>query len=463
VRRFLGLRDLVHDAIDEITSLVEATHEDVARKPVVMLSRVEPLGHVARDIDSVRRAVARLAFDGVRGTNRTVQALCDRGIALASDALRAAGGVEVAGLRGEPAAQESHAMRAAPNGLETWLEMAESALNGMVGDFLEARGNPLATGMRLRCGGRPLVLARAELAQALPHATGKLILFVHGLASSDCVWTPGARASARASGKPDPASPVSFGDRVARALGYTPLYLRYNSGLRISKNGRALAQLLTELEAAYPVDIESIALVGHSMGGLVAQSAAFHAAELGEPWLARLDHVLGIGTPHFGAPLARAGHVVSSVAALFDTAGSQVSAKVLRARSAGIRDLSFGALFDGDGQEGEDEASLFAAEGHSRELRFVDGVAYGYVAARFRPSGSRAAEWIGDLLVHLPSASGQHSNPTRSIPFHMGHVVDGAHHVALTTHPDVYRQLERFLAECRPSRPGQAVVSRRPA
>lgn len=456
MRRLLGLRDLVHDAIDEITNLVEATHEGVARKPVALLSRVEPLGGVAREVDAVRRGVARLAFDGVRQTNRSVQALCDRGIRLAAEVARARG---VLG-GDQPVSRPLDGAGALPHAVEGWVERAESALNGAVGDFLEARGNPLATGMWLRHGGRPLVLGRAELGAALPHASGKLIVFVHGLASSDSVWAPSAPSSQRHDGTGvsvgQPVSvgePVSFGDEVARALGYTPLYLRYNSGLPISKNGRALARLLTELVAAYPLHIESLALVGHSMGGLVVQSAAQHAADLGEPWLARLDHVLGIGTPHFGAPLARAAHVVSSLAALFDTAGTQVPAKVLRARSAGMKDLSLGALLDahagderaGAGRAKEAEASLFAAQG----LRFVEGVAYGYIAARSRPSGSRASEWIGDWLVHLPSASGCHPNATRHIPFHMGHVVDGVHHVALTTHPDVCRQLERFLTECR--------------
>ena len=408
MQRLSGLRALVHDAIDAITTLVEETHEGVARKPVALLSRVEPLGSVAREVDGVRRSVARLAFDGVRGTNRAVQALLDRGLAVAARAVPS--GLELGG---------------APTALDAWVEQAESALNGVVGDYLEARGNPLATGMRLRHGGRSLVLNRGELAAALPACTAKVIVFVHGLASSDSVWAPGSNG-------------VSFGDEVSRTLGYTPLYLRYNSGLPIANNARALALLLTQLEAAYPVPIESIALVGHSMGGLVAQGAAAAADSLGEPWVAHLGHVLAIGTPHFGAPLARAGHIVSSLAALFDTAATQVSAKVFRARSAGIKDLSFGAQLD-DGLPG---------------LRFVDGVVYGAIAARFRPSGGgagwmkeRMGEWIGDLLVHLPSASGRHANPARHIPFHMRHVVDGVHHVALTTHPDVYRQLERFLTE----------------
>jgi triacylglycerol lipase len=445
VRRLSGLRDLVHDAIDAITNLVEETHEGVARKPVAALSVVEPLGALAREVDGVRRGVARLTFDGIRGTNRAVQALGDHGIALATRVARAAGAFDVA--RGGSAAVEPNGsqQRPAPNAFDAWVERAESALNGAVGDFLEARGNPLATGMRLRHAGRNLELGPAELRAALPDAARKLVIFVHGLGCSDSVWLASA-SSAEA-----PVQPVSFGQELERAHGYTSLCLRYNSGLHVSENGRALARLLAELYAAYPASIESIALVGHSMGGLVARSAAHHADEHGEAWLTKLEHVLSIGTPHFGAPLARAGHIVASVAALFDTAGTQVSAKVLRARSAGIKDLSFGALLDTDWRDdwrgGEAEASLFEAA--SGPCRFVEGVAYGSIAARFRPAGSRAAEWIGDLLVHLPSASGHHANPAHRIPFHMGHVVDGAHHVALTTHPDVYRQLERFLVECR--------------
>jgi triacylglycerol lipase len=450
VRRLFGLRVLVHDAIDAITNLVEETHEGVARKPVAVLSLVEPLGAVAREVDGVRRGVARLTFDGIRGTNRAVQALGDRSIAIATKAVRTATGFDVVPAEGSEASPPNASPHgAAPSGIDAWVERAESALNGVVGDFLEARGNPLATGMRLRHAGRNLELGKEQLRAALPGASGKLVIFVHGLGCSDSVWLPGTRPSAPAH------PPVSFGGELARAHGYTSLYLRYNSGLHVSTNGRELARLLAELHAAYPVPIESIAIVGHSMGGLVARSAAHHADERGEAWLAKLEHVLSIGTPHFGAPLARAGHIVSSLAARFDTAATQVSAKVLRARSAGIKDLSFGALLDTDwrddwrenGRDGQAEGSLFAAD--SGPCRFVEGVAYGYIAARFRPAGTRAAEWIGDLLVHLPSASGHHANPTRRIPFHMGHVVDGAHHVGLTTHPDVYRQLERFLLDCR--------------
>jgi triacylglycerol lipase len=453
MRRLLGLRDLVHDAIDEITNLVEETEEAVAQKPLAMLELVEPLGRVARGVDEVRRGVTRAVFDSVRGTNRGVQALADQGLALASAALERAGfepGRQPA-AGGPPAA--------ARLAFEAWVDVAESALNGVIGDYLAARGNPLATRMTLRRAGVSLPLRRQELGQALPAATGKLCIFVPGLASSDSVWRPAARPAelgARA--------PIDFAAELERELGYTALDLRYNSGLHIAENGRALALLLSELARVYPVRIEQIVLVGHSMGGLVVRSAAHYAEARGEPWLAQLTHVLSLGTPHFGAPLARAGHVVASVVGLFDNAATQVSAKVLRARSAGIKDLSFGALLDDDSldddshegtsHEGAAEVSFFDPQ---QPCPFVGGVAYGYVAARFRPSGSGPlGELLGDLLVHLPSASGQHRDPTRHLPFHMGHVIEGVHHVALTTHPDVYRQLRRFLTECRAPAPAGA-------
>jgi pimeloyl-ACP methyl ester carboxylesterase len=458
MRRLLGLRDLVHDAIHEITNLVEETQEAAAQKPMALLTLVEPVGRVARGVDEVRRGVARAVFDGVRGTNRGVQALCDQGIVLATAALERAGFERWSDL--EPEGARGDARLA----LDAWVDRAESALNGVIGDFLAARGNPLATRMSLRRGGIPVPLSRSGLSQALPAATGKLCIFVHGLACSDSVWRPAARTSEIsaeiADEMPEVAAraPLDFAVELERAHGYTSFDLRYNTGLHISENGRALAQLLSELTRVYPVPIDQIALVGHSMGGLVVRSAAHYAEQRGEPWLTQLTHVLSIASPHFGAPLARVGHVVSTVTGLFDTAATQVSAKVLRARSAGIKDLSFGALLDDDGPGGAAEASLF---GPQQSCPFVPGVAYGYVAARFRPSGVRDSiegssseggfgEWLGDLLVHLPSASGKHDDPARQLPFHMGHVIEGAHHVALTTHPDVYHQLERFLTECQP-------------
>ena len=54
--------------------------------------------------------------------------------------------------------------------------------------------------------------------------------------------------------------------------GVTPVYLRYNPGRHISENGRDLAHRLQALVDAWPVPVEAISILAHSMGGLVSRS-----------------------------------------------------------------------------------------------------------------------------------------------------------------------------------------------
>lgn len=57
--------------------------------------------------------------------------------------------------------------------------------------------------------------------------------------------------------------------------------IRNNTGLPAAVNGARLVSLLDEIHAGWPVRIRSIALVGHSMGGLVIRSA-YAKADLSE-------------------------------------------------------------------------------------------------------------------------------------------------------------------------------------
>lgn len=416
MRRLLGLRDFVHDAIEKTTDLVEETHDAAARKPIAVMEHVEALGAVARAVDLPRSAIAKLVFDRIRATNRTVQAISDVGYKLVEAVLPPELPIEHTPLG---------------KAVSEWTDRAESALNAVAGDFLAARDNGLSITMSLRSEGRDV--SPAELAAQLRDANSKVCIFVHGLGCSDSIW----RERDETSG-----DEVSFGRQLAQEHGYTPLYVRYNTGLHISQNGRALALLLEALAQVYPVELREVALVGHSMGGLVARSAAHYGRALEHAWVARLSHVLCIGSPHFGAPLERAGNVLASVLGFFDVAGTQVPKKLLNARSAGVKDLRFGSVLDEDWAEGDPDAFFTDT---SRHAPFVEGVAYGYVAAHFKPASGAVGELLGDLLVQLPSATGRHRDETRHLPFHMGHVLEGVHHVALTNHPSVYPQIVRFL------------------
>jgi pimeloyl-ACP methyl ester carboxylesterase len=259
---------------------------------------------------------------------------------------------------------------------------------------------------------------------------------VHSLSTTEWLWS---LSSEHHYGDPG----VTFGTRLEADLGFTPLYLRYNTGRHISENGRLLSKLLNELLAAYPVPIDEIALVGHSMGGLVARSAAHYGSEHGEPWAERLRHIACIGSPHLGAPLEKAVNLLSGILRKVDAAGARVPAELLNARSAGIKDLRYGYIFDEE-WAGKDPDQVFANA--RRNVPLVDGVGYYFVAATItRDPAHPVGQLLGDLLVRLPSASGAAPEPPRRIAFRSGAVFSGMDHIHLANHPGVYEALRDQL------------------
>jgi pimeloyl-ACP methyl ester carboxylesterase len=300
------------------------------------------------------------------------------------------------------------------------------AIAGLTGDALEEEGSPLAQPMAVRVGGEPVPAERAALADAFPAASPRVIVFLHGLMETEFSW--GGRNG--------------YGARLERELGCTPVYVRYNSGLRISLNGRCLSELMDELVAAWPVEVEQIALIGHSMGGLVARSACHRGSEDGAAWARLVKHSVSLGTPHMGAPLEQAVHMLSAgLAALPET---RPVANFLRRRSGGIRDLRQGSLVDADWR-GKDPDTLRAAA--CAEVPLLEGATHCFVSATVTRSDRHpVGRLIGDTLVLKPSATGR--SRTRRIPFEeeFGMHLGGAHHFALLNHPAVYEKLRAWLA-----------------
>src|SRR5207248_2219131 len=145
--------------------------------------------------------------------------------------------------------------------------LALGALNGMLGDKLLASHPELALELTVRLDGRAVETDSQGLRQAFPHAGPRLAVFLHGLCETEGAWRLG--------------STPPFGSRLRDELGYTPLYVRYNTGLHVSDNGRRLSEVLEAVVTAWPVDVAGIVLVGHSMGGLVARSACRYGEGLG--------------------------------------------------------------------------------------------------------------------------------------------------------------------------------------
>jgi hypothetical protein len=306
---------------------------------------------------------------------------------------------------------------------------ALAALNGVMGDRLAEQGNPLATTMGLWLDGQQLAL-QAPL--VLPQARSTVVLMLHGLCMNDLQWNSSADGVA-----------TNHGQALAAALDATPLYLRYNSGLHISDNGRQLAALLDALHTVWPVPLTRLVLLTHSMGGLVARSAVDVAQQQERSWLQALRQIIFLGTPHHGAPLERAGHWLHTV--LGSTPYSAPFAALARLRSAGITDLRWGHVRDQDWQHQDRFAT---AHDQRQPLPLPAGVdCYAIAASTAAQRGRMAERLLGDGLVPLRSALGQHDQPAFDLQFPAARqaVFYRTGHLALLSSAAVQAQLLEWL------------------
>ncbi len=312
-------------------------------------------------------------------------------------------------------------------------EAVLAALNGVLGDQLEQNHNPLATPMTLRHQGRAL---NPNAMPAMPQATGKVLLLIHGLCMNDLQWTPGEPA---ADGNPV----ADIAATLATELGYTPVYLRYNTGRHTSHNGRDLAAILEQLLAHWPATVKELTVVVHSMGGLVIRSAVYSAQQDKLRWPSQLKNIVFLGTPHHGAPLERAGNWIDVV--LGATPFSKPFAKLGQLRSSGITDLRFGHVLEAD-WAGQDR---FQRKPDGRQpLPLPTGVACYTVAATTAAKRSPLAERvIGDGLVPLPSALGQHTDPRYQLAFAKANqaIVYRTNHMAMLRSPEVAHRIVEWL------------------
>jgi pimeloyl-ACP methyl ester carboxylesterase len=266
--------------------------------------------------------------------------------------------------------------------------------------------------MTLRHGGAVL---DETLLDSLPSPSGKILLLVHGLCMNDL------QCRREVDGQI-----VDHGRTVADELGYTPIYLRYNSGLPIAHNAASLAAELENLLTIWPVKIEELTIVAHSMGGLLARHAVHQAAQAEMQWPKRLNNVVFLGTPHHGAPLEKASAWIQSL--LGATPYSAPFVRLSGLRSAGMTDLRHGCT--------------------AEELPFTAGINWYSVAATTAAQRGLLADHLtGDGLVPLRSALGEGSQASNSLPFAKGNTLEvyGTNHMALLSNSQVLEQLLKWL------------------
>jgi pimeloyl-ACP methyl ester carboxylesterase len=429
MQRLKGLKDLLFDTIENTTHLVERSHLSVAKKYERRITYLAPATPV-KAVNAVHCLCAKSVYRSIRTVTRGVRLATDGGFALATRSV----GDKMLKQDTPPTRLTSETT---DNSQPNWFDTAQGALNGAIGDYLEQRGNQLALAMVLRYHDKSAPLDSETLARILPHPRRKICLFVHGLGCTEQVWKLGAQGFYG-----DPKQ--NFGSLLERDLGYIPLYLRYNSGLHISHNGKRLANLIAELMAVYPGPVDELVLIGHSMGGLVVRSAIHYATRDGLTWVDKLKQVFCIGSPHLGAHLEKAGNVLGSVLSFFDTPGTQVPAQLIKLRSAGIKDLRYGYVVDEDWQ-GYDPDLLLNNTG--TPIPLADTINYCLIAATVtHDTAHPLGQIVGDLLVCHKSAAGPAPQSDQCIPVHFKRVFSGMNHFHLANHPEVYEQIKQLCA-----------------
>ena len=400
-----GASRLVIDATTGITDLVEAMHRNIARVPVLTTSAEN--GRAS--------GIAGFVYRTVRGVTRVVGGGIDAGLALVSPAL--------ASVPNVPAR-----------------EAVLSALNGVLGDHLVDSKNPLAIAMQLRHQGHALTLTRDAISEQLPQVTGKIVVLVHGLCMNDLQWKTGGDGVTKIH---------DHGAALQRDLGFTPVYLRYNTGRHVSVNGREFASALKALLAAWPVPVESLVIVAHSMGGLVSRSAFHYGRKARHGWCKSLDKIIFLGTPHLGAPLEHGGNWIDILLGAMPYASP--FAKLGKVRSAGITDLRHGSLLDEDWQ-GQDrfERALDALTPLPlpASVRCYTIAATIDDGAKTKSVSAAGKRLLGDGLVPLNSALGKHMDAKRHLNFPEEHqrVLHGVNHMALLKAAQAYPALKAFVA-----------------
>jgi pimeloyl-ACP methyl ester carboxylesterase len=382
-------------AVREVSHTVEQVHRGVASRVRSGLAMLGPVATVPADVAS---GVTRLTYGIVR-------------------AAAAATGVVTAEAFRRATPPDTPALADTPRGA-----VALAVVGAAFGDHLSssARTSPLAPGMGVRSGGT--AVDPTDLTVRFPAATGSLGIMLHGLGGSEYQWGHDA-------------------GEALRNGGFTPLQVRYTTGLPIAVNGRALSELLDELVHAWPVPVTRIVLVGHSMGGLVARSAC-HQAVPGS-WVDRVTDLVTLGSPHTGAPLERIAD-----RALRALRRSQVAGPIAALgdrRSAGIKDLRYGAILPEHWGGRHPDHQPADTTSH---VPLRPGVRHHAVAGMLgRTPEGVPARLFGDGMVPVASAMGRAGAAEEVVV----RAIPGADHWSLPDHPAV----AELLAAITDSRPAE--------
>mgnify|MGYP001824205318 CR=1 FL=1 len=390
-----GIARLISEATIGITDLVEAMHNRVVHPPFLPST---PIQHLITTI-------AGVTYKNIKWSTKFIGNGLDRGLE------------QLVPVFGTIKSTEKK-------------EAISSALNGVIGDYLEEKENPLKIKMQFRNMGKAISLDSKGLEMAYPIANGKILLMVHGSCMNDIQWTQKGH---------------NHGTLLAKEFHKTPIYLHYNSGLHISTNGQNFNELLEELVSNWPVQVEEMIIIAHSMGGLVTRSALNYGQQQQKKWTKHLKKIIFLGTPHHGTPLERAGNYLDVI--LENIPYTKPFARLGKIRSAGVTDLRYGYLLDEDWEK----IDRFKIQSNKKQnIPLPDQILCFSIAASIgKETNSLSSKLVGDRLVDIDSALGKHKNPDKDLQFKKENtwIAYENTHLDLLSNPKIYAKIKGWLVQ----------------
>ncbi|MFT7186376.1 MAG: pimeloyl-ACP methyl ester carboxylesterase [Pseudohongiellaceae bacterium] len=402
-----GFNQLAIDATLGLTNLVEAMHQNITRLPGMSeLYQESPTPSVTASIYKGIRTITGLAGGGIDGLLAQITPLLGK---------------------------NTLTKQTSPTDKQTNVSLERvallSALNGVLGDYMSVTNNAMTIPMRLRRNGRLLKLSSESLFETIQPITGKLLVMVHGLCMNDLQWQRKGH---------------DHGVSLSLELAYTPIYLRYNSGQHISTNGRAFSELLEMLVRIWPVPIEELAIIGHSMGGLITRSAYYYGEKAEHQWIKKTQKMVFLGSPHHGAPLERGGNWIDTI--LGSTPYTAPLARIGKVRSSGITDLRYGNIID---EHWQNRDRFERSHDTRTPVPLPKEVQCFTIAGTTgKKVGDVKDQLLGDGLVQVNSALGKHKDPNLNldIPTKRKWIGYGINHMDLLNHSDVYTKIKQWLS-----------------
>ena len=307
-------------------------------------------------------------------------------------------------------------------------EVLLSVLNGVIGDYLEEKENPLKIDMQFRYQSKAIQIDSESLKETYPKINGKILLMIHGSCMNDIQWNHKNH---------------NHGEILSEELNKTPIYLNYNSGKHISTNGKELNKNLQKLIENWPVPVEEVVIIAHSMGGLLTRSALYYAGQNDNKWTKHLKKVAFLGTPHHGSHVERIGNYLDLI--LESVPYLKPFARLGKIRSAGVTDLRYGNLVDEDWQH----SGRFERKGDQRKhIQLPNKIEFFAVAATTgKESAHASAQILGDSLVDIKSALGQHKKTAKNLNFKEENtwIVYENNHLELLSNPKILDKLKTWL------------------